>query len=86
MLAERVLLAALRAGCLAPVGAWARLDGGQLRLDAVVLSPDGRERLSVAWSGPPDQAESLGQQAAADLLSHGAAELIGASRGSAGRP
>lgn len=78
--AERALLAALGAGCLAPVGAWARMDGGQLQLDAVVLSPDGRERLSVCVSGPPDQAESLGQQAAADLLAQGAAELIGRLR------
>jgi hydroxymethylbilane synthase len=85
VLAERALLAALRAGCLAPVGAWARLAGGQLQLDAVVLSHDGRARLSAAASGPPEQAESLGQQAAADLLARGAAELIGASRGSQGR-
>lgn len=83
--AERALLAALGAGCLAPVGAWARMDGGQLQLDAVVLSPDGRERLSVRVSGPPDQAESLGQQAAAKLLAQGAAELIGLLRVSSRR-
>ncbi len=68
VLAERALLAALRAGCLAPVGAWARLDADRLQLDAVVLSHDGRERLSVSVSGSREQAESLGQRAAADLL------------------
>ena len=80
VLAERALLAALRAGCLAPVGAWARVDDDRLQLDAVVLSHDGRDRLSVSLSGPREQAESLGQQAAADLLTQGAAELIAASR------
>jgi len=80
VLAERALLTALHTGCLAPVGVWARVDGGQLQLDAVVLSHDGRERLSVSVAGPPEQAESLGQQAAADLLAQGAAQLIAASR------
>jgi hydroxymethylbilane synthase len=35
--AERSLLAALEAGCSAPVGAYAAFSGTQLRLDAVVL-------------------------------------------------
>ena len=39
MTAERGLLAALEAGCSAPVGAYAALSGtGQLRLDGVVLA------------------------------------------------
>lgn len=80
VLAERALLMALRAGCLAPVGAWARVDDDRLQLDAIVLSHDGRDRLSVSLSGPLGQAESLGQQAAADLLTQGAAQLIAASR------
>jgi hydroxymethylbilane synthase len=37
VLAERALLAALRAGCLAPVGAWARADAGAIDLYCVVL-------------------------------------------------
>ena len=79
--AERTLLAELRGGCLAPVGAWARLaDGGQLLLDAVVLSLDGRQRLLATGSAALDEAESLGCCVAADLLSQGAAELIAASR------
>jgi len=45
-----------------------------------VLSHDGRERLSVSVSGAREQAESLGQRAAADLLAQGAAQLIAVSR------
>jgi hydroxymethylbilane synthase len=74
------LLSALRAGCLAPVGAWARVADGRLELDAVVLSHDGRHRISVSQAGPWEQAESLGTQAAADLLEQGAEQLIVASR------
>lgn len=80
VLAERALLAALRAGCLAPVAAWARVVGDGLQLDAAVLSHDGRDRLSVSVAGPPEQAELLGHQAAADLSARGAAQLIAASR------
>jgi len=78
VLAERKLLAALRAGCLAPVGAWARVACDHLELDAVVLSPDGR-RISVTRDGLSEQAETPDAEAAADLLGQGAAQLIAAS-------
>ena len=79
--AERALLAALRGGCLAPVGAWARLDDeGRLLLEAVVLSLDGRKKLVATASDSPDHAESLGRRVAAELDRQGAAELIAASR------
>jgi hydroxymethylbilane synthase len=79
--AERALLAALRGGCLAPVGAWARIESnGQLKLEAVVLSLDGRQRLEASSSDSADQAEALGQRVAAELDRQGAAKLIAASR------
>ncbi len=80
VLAERVLLATLRAGCLAPVGAWARVVGGSLQLDAVVLSSDGTERLARSASGPPAAAEQIGAQVAAELLAAGADRLIATAR------
>jgi hydroxymethylbilane synthase len=46
VLAERALLARLEAGCAAPVGAAATLDDdGVLRLEAVVVRPDGAASL-----------------------------------------
>ncbi len=81
VLAERALLAALRGGCLAPVGAWARISGDKLlRLDAVVLSPDGLDRLTASSSRPMDEAIDLGQHVAEQLLSAGAAKLIDQAR------
>jgi len=76
VLAERTLLAALRAGCLAPVGAWGRLVDGQLKLDAVVLSVDGKERLVASASGEIEDAAAIGESVAKDLLGQGAARLI----------
>jgi hydroxymethylbilane synthase len=80
ILAERSLLAALRAGCLAPVGAYGRVQEGQLWLDAVVLSPDGRERLVASNSAEPGEAVNLGKLVARELLSQGAADLIAAAK------
>ena len=80
VLAERSLLSALRGGCLAPVGAWGRCDAGQLTLDAVVLSPDGKQRLATDQFGAVDHAVEIGQAAAAELLGQGAADLIQAAR------
>lgn len=81
VLAERALLAALRGGCLAPVGAWGRLeDDGQLHLSAAVLSVDGRQRIAVEIAASPGEAEQLGLRAAEKLLAQGAAELIQSAR------
>ncbi len=80
VLAERTLLAALHGGCLAPIGAWGRVAGQLLLLDAVVLDPRGTTRLASRVEGPADEAMKLGQQAAAQLLDQGAAALIAGAR------
>jgi hydroxymethylbilane synthase len=77
---ERAMLAALRGGCLAPVGAWGRCEKGRLRLDAVVLGADGKQRLTASGDSAPSQSEQLGRRVADDLLRQGAAELIAGSR------
>ncbi|MDP7016669.1 MAG: hydroxymethylbilane synthase [Pirellulaceae bacterium] len=78
--AERSLLAALRGGCLAPVGAWARFENDLLHLDAVVLDPTGRERLYANSHGLPDAPVALGQVVAERLIADGAEQLIADSR------
>jgi hydroxymethylbilane synthase len=81
VLAERAMLAALRGGCLAPVGALGRLAAdGQLHLDGIVLSQDGRTRLASHAQSDPLEAVELGERLAADLLDQGADELIESAR------
>lgn len=80
VLAERALLAELRGGCLAPVGARGRVENGRLHLSAVVLSPDGTRRLDEEDSAPPEDAVALGRRVAVALVHQGAAELIAAAR------
>ena len=80
--AERSLLHSLRGGCLAPVGAWGRMEAGdRLPLSAVVLKSDGSARLFAHHHAPASQAVDLGRRAADELLLHGAGRLIAESRG-----
>jgi len=80
VMAERAMLATLRGGCLAPVAALARVEEERLRLQAAVLSGDGRQRLGVTVTDSADEPVSLGIRAAEDLLNQGAASLIDAAR------
>ncbi len=80
--AERSLLHSLRGGCLAPVGAWGRMEADdRLHLSAVVLKSDGSARLFVHHHAAASQAGELGRRAADELLKHGAGRLIAESRG-----
>jgi hydroxymethylbilane synthase len=78
--AERSLLRAIGAGCIAPVGALARATGEGLALKAAVLDADGKRRCEVETSGAATEAEEIGKRAAALLMKQGAADLIKASR------
>ncbi|MCX3064033.1 hydroxymethylbilane synthase [Streptomyces beihaiensis] len=84
--AERTLLAALEAGCSAPVGALADLlaDGQivkEMRLRGVVGTTDGSTLVQLSTTGPvpssEDQALALGRELAAEMLAKGAAGLMG---------
>ena len=84
--AERALLAALEAGCTAPVGAIAEVvesiddDGrifAELSLRGGVAAEDGSDVIRASVVGPVDRAVQLGRDLAAELLELGAAELIG---------
>ena len=76
VLAERAALAALEAGCSAPVGALADVDAGRITLDVRVWSHDGRRVVSGTAHDAVDRAEALGHSLAGDLLARGAADLI----------
>jgi hydroxymethylbilane synthase len=80
VLAERAVLAALEAGCSAPVGAMAEVaegeDGDELWLRAVALSPDGAVAVRRSATGRPDAADELGRGLAEEMLDDGAATLI----------
>jgi hydroxymethylbilane synthase len=75
--AERSLLAALEAGCAAPVGAYAAEDGHTLNLTAAVVAVDGREAVRKSAAGSPSEAANLGRRLAAEMIAEGADRLMG---------
>ncbi len=76
VMAERALLGRLRAGCLAPVGAWGRVENGKLFLDAVVLDAAGQRRVYASAYSACNEAEELGRKVAEQLLDQGADQLL----------
>ena len=74
--AERAALAALRAGCHAPVGALAVVQQSRVTIEVVVLTPDGRDCFTGRGTAPLAAAEQAGEQAAAELIRSGAAGLL----------
>lgn len=76
IMAERALLAALEGGCQVPLGAWARVERGELVMDAVVCSADGRQQVRQRGTAMPEQARGLGQQVAQMLIDAGAGSIL----------
>ena len=76
IIAERTLLSVLQGGCQVPLGAWARIERGELVLDACVCSIDGAQYVKQRATAPPDQARSLGERMAQLLIDAGARDIL----------
>ena len=79
--AERGLLAALGGGCQVPIGAYAAVCDGRLKLVALVASPDGSEIVRGESAGEAADAEAIGRSLGADLLVRGARRILDAVEG-----
>lgn len=83
--AERALLAALEAGCSAPVGALAEVAWGEdgedeLYLRAVVAHIDGSPSYRASATGPVSDAARIGSELAAEMLAEGVADWMAVPR------
>jgi hydroxymethylbilane synthase len=76
IIAERALLKALQGGCQVPIGAWARLERGEMVLEACVTSVDGLQHVKRRLTGSPDQGVQLGEQMARLLIETGAQTIL----------
>lgn len=81
--AERALLTALEAGCLAPIGALGEVvegdDGYEVSLRGSVTAIDGLAAVRLSATGPTTDAEGVGRRLAAELVAEGADHMIGSS-------
>ncbi len=74
--AERAVSLALGGSCTIPLGAHAELSGAQLRLRALVATPDGKRVARVECVGAAGDPEGLGARAATELRALGADEIL----------
>jgi hydroxymethylbilane synthase len=78
--AERALLARLEGGCQVPLGAWARIEGENLVLQACVLALDGCDSVRRMATGSIALPAKLGAELAEELLEAGAGKFLEGAR------
>ncbi|MGK5026401.1 hydroxymethylbilane synthase [Janthinobacterium sp. RB2R34] len=74
--AERKVSKIFGGSCQIPLAAFATVDGGQMRLRAMVATPDGARMASADVNGPADAPEQLGQAVAELLHAQDAAAIL----------
>ena len=79
--AERALSRALAGSCEVPLGAYAELQDGRIRLRGFVALPDGRSMASAEVFGGAGEPEQLGLDLAEKLRAQGADEILAALAG-----
>ena len=67
---------ALEGGCQVPIGGFAEIEGGTLRMKGLVGSADGKTILTAQRDAPSYEPEALGRQIADDLLGQGADSIL----------
>jgi hydroxymethylbilane synthase len=78
--AERSFLKKLEGGCQVPIGAYATVEGGYLRLEGTVVSLDGRDMVRSDLTGGLGEAEEIGIVLAEKLIKMGAGEILSKMR------
>lgn len=76
IVAERAFLGRLEGSCRTPIAVLARLEGERLHLDGRVLTPDGAACYEVGRDAHASEAEAMGLDAAADIISRAGHEFL----------
>ncbi len=74
--AERKVSKVFGGSCQIPLAAFATVDGDQMRLRAMVATPDGSRMASAEVSGPASAPEQLGEQVAVLLRAQDAEAIL----------
>jgi hydroxymethylbilane synthase len=74
--AERTVSRAFGGSCTIPLGAFAEMEGGRMRLRALVAAADGRRVARADVAGDAAAPDALGELAAEDLRRQGALDIL----------
>ncbi len=81
VLAERAMSRVLAGSCQVPLGGFAEVQNGKLRMRGFVASPDGKRMVRADLTGEIADPETLGKRVADALLAQGAGEILAALNG-----
>ena len=73
---ERDFLNKLNGGCSAPIGAYAKVEEGLLKLQAIIMDPNAEIKIEVKLEKDAVLAHNLGIEAAQQALNSGAKDII----------
>ena len=73
---ERSFLRYTGAGCRMPVAAFARIKGGKILLEAMLISLDGKRAVRLAREGKTSEAKLIGRKLAEEVLKNGGKEIL----------
>ncbi len=75
-MAERTILTTMQCGCHAPVGAYAKITTGRIKIRAFICDLQGENYIARQTTGPAAEAEALAEQLAHDLLNSGGDQIL----------
>jgi hydroxymethylbilane synthase len=78
VLAERAVSRTFGGSCQIPLAAFAEVDGNNMRLRAMVATPDGKRVAKAEVNGSTQDPEALGRQAVAALNAQDAVAILAA--------
>jgi hydroxymethylbilane synthase len=74
--AERQVLVTMQCGCHAPVGAFAKITGSDIEINAFISDIEGRNFIKRRVTSPAKESNKLAEQIANDLLSSGGKKIL----------
>jgi hydroxymethylbilane synthase len=73
---ERAFLAVLDGSCRTPIAGLARIAGGDLSFDGMIVKPDGSEAHATVRGGPASEAAHIGADAGRELAARGGPDFF----------
>ena len=73
---EREFLLEVGGSCQIPVGVFAKIDGGQIKVHALIASIDGKKIVKASEVMPLEKIDGLGKKIAVQLLDSGGREML----------
>ncbi|MEN6385450.1 MAG: hydroxymethylbilane synthase [Phycisphaerales bacterium] len=78
---ERLVLHKIKAGCHAPAGVYAKIDGNEINVFAFVGDENGKKIIRKKTAGHVSEWQKIAENMASELLKSGAAELLKLTEG-----